>query len=264
MPREEFLELYARLEFVTIPLRPREKRPLRREWQKPDPRAWDGAPSDANVGILTGAASGGLLVVDLDYEEGPFDVFGLRPRELATHTMVVRTGRGWHVYTRASDLRTRSPRPGVDLRGNGAMVVAPPSVHPSGRPYIFEGSTRVIARLEVLLPSGFDDEPRPLSHEEPPVEIPWEELESWIALQAPKLQEAWGLLREPTRPFDRSRADFAVARCLWESGRPEEDVVRVLLALPGSKAKERGEAYAVRTAQRAAGATGRRKSGGSG
>lgn len=248
--RAEYLELYARLGFATVPLRPREKRPLRKGWQVPDPHAWDDAPPDANVGILTGAPSGGLVVLDFDLEDGPFDVLGLRPRELARQTLVVRTSRGWHAYFRSDDMRTRSPQPGLDVRGEGAMVVAPPSVHPSGQCYTFLGNLREPAPLARWLPDGKHPSNRALVPADG--EIDWAEIEAWVGLQAPKLREAWGLLKEPRGRFDRSRADFAIARCLWEAGHADESIVQVLLALPGSKARERGEAYAVRTVRRAA------------
>lgn len=250
--RDEFLALYERLGFAAMPLRPRGKRPLRKGWQTPDPDAWVDAPPDANVGVLTGSPSGGIIVLDFDHEEGPFDVLGLRPRELARQTPVVRTSRGWHAYFRSDDLRTRSPFPGLDVRGERAMVVAPPSIHPSGHRYAFVGELREPAWLESLLPEPADTmvQVQALVDEE----VDWEGIEGWIQLQAPKLREAWARLKQPDRKFDRSSADFAVARCLWEGGHAEEVVVRVLLALPGSKARERGEAYAVRTVRRAAAA----------
>lgn len=245
--RDAFLAVYARLGFATLPLRPRGKRPLRKGWQVPDPRAWDDAPPEANVGVLTGAVSGGLVVLDFDHEDGPFEVLGLRPRELAEQTLVVQTSRGWHAYFRSDDLRTRSPMPGLDIRGDGAMVVAPPSVHPSGVVYEIVGDLREPARLESLLPAETED-----PAQSAPADVDWEEIEAWIALQAPKLREAWRRLKEADGKFDRSSADFAVARCLWEAGHPEDVVVDVLLALPGSKTRERGKVYAVRTVRRAA------------
>lgn len=254
MSRDEALKRYARLGFATIPLRPREKRPLRKGWRVPDSACWADVPPDVNVGVLTGTASGGLVVLDFDHADGPFDVLGLRPRELARQTLVVQTARGWHAYFRSSDLRTRSPIPGLDIRGEGAMVVAPPSVHPSGHRYAFVGEPREPAVLESLLPDPVGVGAAVAAS--PDAAIDWAEIDAWISLQAPKLQEAWRYLREPPARFDRSRADFAVARCLWEAGHPEDLVVRVLLALPGSKARERGEAYAVRTVRRAAEARG--------
>lgn len=245
--RAEFFELYARLGFATVPLRPREKRPLRKGWQTPDPRAWDDAPSDANVGVLTGAPSGGLVVLDFDTEDGPFEILGLRPRELATRTLVVKTARGWHVYARAPGVPTSKPREQLDVRGEGALVAAPPSVHPSGRAYAFVGRTDRIVPLADLPPW---EAPAPVEVA-PSLEL-LERADEWIALQAPKLQASWRVLRtRAPKGFDRSRADFAVARCLWEAGWSAEEVVAVLLALPGSKAAERGDAYARRTALRA-------------
>jgi len=83
--------------------------------------------------------------------------------------------------------------------------------------------------------------------------------EAWIDLQAPKLQEAWRRQRSPpSGSWDASRADFAVARCLWEGGWSEPDTVAVLMALPGSRARERGEDYARVTVARAFAARGRR------
>jgi len=87
----------------------------------------------------------------------------------------------------------------------------------------------------------------------PGSEPDWARAEAWMALQSPKLQAAWKCLRsgEVDEAFDRSRADFAIARCLWEGGWDATQIAAVLLALPGSKACERGEVYARKTAARA-------------
>lgn len=244
------MEIYARLGFATVPLRPREKRPLRKGWRMADPGAWDDVPPDANVGVLTGAASGGLVVLDFDTKEAPFEVLGLRPRELAARTIVVETARGWHVYLRGDDLRTRSPLPGLDIRGDGSLVVAPPSVHPSGATYRFVTPPERVARWADVVMAALEPEEK-LDEASSKGDVDWEQIEAWVALQAPKLRESWRLLREGRKEFDRSRADFAVARCLWEAGYANEQIVAVLLTLPGSKARERGEAYAARTVARA-------------
>lgn len=125
------------------------------------------------------------------------------------------------------------------------MVVAPPSVHPSGFAYRFVSEARSVVPLSAIA-SGLFDTARVEIHD-------FAEVERWIALQAPKLRTAWERLRgAPSASFDSSKADFAVALCLWESGRTPEQVARVLCALPGSRAQARGWAYALRTAQRAA------------
>lgn len=248
---DEWRAFYAGLGLETIPLRPREKRPLRKGWRDGGAQQWVGVPADVNIGILTGAPSGGLVVLDFDTEDGPFDVLGLRPMMLASLTMVVKTARGWHVYARSTELATTSPRAGLDIRGDGALVAAPPSVHPSGARYEFVGACRIVAELssfttrDMLMPvvaSGALDV----------AGVDMELVEEWISAQWPALQAAWAKLRRPpSESFDPSRADFAVARCLWEGGYSAEQVASILCALPGSRARERGRAYALRTAVKA-------------
>lgn len=250
----EWRRFYESLGLVTIPLRSREKRPLRKGWSSGCLGQWEKAPADANVGILTGVISGNLVVLDFDTEDGPFEVLGLRPRELAARTLVVKTARGWHVYARSSDTATTSPRPGLDVRGDGALVVAPPSVHPSGVVYELVGPARVIADLssfatrDMLAPSATAD-PLVVGG------VDMAHVEEWISAQWPALQAAWSKLRRPPdgASFDPSRADFAVARCLWEGGYSAEQVADILCALPGSRAQERGRPYAMRTAIKARG-----------
>jgi hypothetical protein len=90
-------------------------------------RWWGAKPY--NVGIATGAISG-LWVVDFD--GGNLDGLPL--------TLEATTDRGRHLYfayPRHADLRctTGEIGPGIDTRGNGGYVIAPPSVHPSGAVY---------------------------------------------------------------------------------------------------------------------------------
>lgn len=242
----EWRRFYAGLGLVTIPLRPREKRPLRKGWLDGREEHWAGAPADSNIGILTGARSGGLVVLDFDTRDGPEVVLGMTPAQLAVVTMVVETARGWHVYSRGSNIPSATPREGLDLRGEGGMVVAPPSIHPSGHEYAFVGSCREIIPLSTIAPES------QLAREGPQGDAELDEAEAWIALQAPKLRDAWQQLKEPpSHSFDASKADFAVARCLWEAGYAPERVAALLMRLPGSRAHERGEPYALRTAMRA-------------
>ena len=247
MVHDEWRELYARLGLATIPLRPRAKRPLRKGWLAAGPEQWVGAPADANIGILTGARSNGLAVLDFDTPDGPERVLGMTPEQLSVITLVVRTARGWHVYAREHGCPTRTIRAGVDLRGEGGMVVAPPSVHPSGCRYEIVRPAASLVALGALLPRDaevVDAGASPSARRA--------EAEEWIALQAPRLREHWRRLTEPpSASFNASIADFAVARTLWEAGWPAEDVVALLLALPGSRAAGRGEAYARRTVERA-------------
>lgn len=232
----------------TIPVAPRGKRPLYAGWQRGDPGAWDRAPPDANLGILCGSASGALVVLDFDTRGGLRDASGLRPEELAVHTLVARTARGWHVYARDAAIRTSTPWKGLDVRAEGSMVVAPPSIHVTGVQYTFLRAEAAIAPLSSL-PFALTSDPVDVGSHDP---VDWEAVESLIGAQAAKLRAHWELLKAPVGAFDRSRADFAVARCLWEAGYAPERVSDILCALPGSKASERGPEYALRTARKAA------------
>lgn len=249
---DEWCTYYRGLGFATIPLVPRGKRPLRKGWLAGGDAQWEHVPRDANVGILTGARSGGLVVLDFDTRDGPEQVLGMTPQQLAVVTIVVETARGWHVYARGEEVASGTPREGLDLRGEGGMVVAPPSVHPSGHRYAFVGAHRGLVAFDAIAPELTATTPAP-------VHDVLMAAEEWIALQAPKLQEGWRRLRsQPSGSWDASRADFAIARCLWEGGWSEAQAVEVLLALPGSRARERGEAYAELTVSRAFAARGKR------
>jgi len=93
---------------------------------------------DANIGIATGRVSG-IIVLDIDGREGLsllntlVAANGRLPR-----TPRVQTSRGWHLYFRlpASGIAIPcSAGGGLDVRGDGGYVVAPPSIHVSGHVY---------------------------------------------------------------------------------------------------------------------------------
>jgi hypothetical protein len=100
----------------------------------------------ANLALATGSVSG-VVVIDVDPPEGEISLDRLTEAgyELP-QTLAVRTGSGGlHLYYAAPDFALgnaagRLPRvslelPGVDLRGDGGYVVAPPSIHVSGSRY---------------------------------------------------------------------------------------------------------------------------------
>ena len=110
-------------------------------------RAWWAARPADNLGVATGAASGGLVVIDLDVddERGEDGMATLRAWEREhgelPETVSAVTGRGGcHLYYRAAAPVACSVNAelGVDVRGEGGFVVAPPSLHPNGRRYEWE------------------------------------------------------------------------------------------------------------------------------
>lgn len=137
------LEYLAR-HWSVIPLLPRGKRPAIR-WQtyqrarptEQDVHAWFSRWPDANVGIVTGRVSG-LVVFDVDPAHGGEQSLAeleLRYGALPHTIEAVTGGGGRHVYFLYPALPVANRagfHAGLDFRGDGGYVVAPPSVHESG------------------------------------------------------------------------------------------------------------------------------------
>jgi Bifunctional DNA primase/polymerase, N-terminal/Primase C terminal 1 (PriCT-1) len=99
-------------------------------------------PSGVNVGIATGR---GLVVLDIDYRHDGGDSLSELERrhgQLPRTASVETGGGGDHLYFTTSALVRNSAGklgPGLDVRGEGGYVVAPPSVHPdTGLPYSWD------------------------------------------------------------------------------------------------------------------------------
>jgi hypothetical protein len=141
-----FAQAYARRGLAVFPCRPREKRPATehgcndastdadviQEWWQQEPAY--------NIGIATGITSK-IFVLDVDDEDAETE---LRKLERALGdlppTVEAITARGRHLYfqyPREVSVGNSAGKvaPGIDVRGNGGYVLAPPSVHPSGKPY---------------------------------------------------------------------------------------------------------------------------------
>jgi hypothetical protein len=94
-----------------------------------------------NIGIATGEGSG-VWVLDIDGEDGEATLRELEAKNgLLPPTVEAITGKGRHLYWRwptgciIRNRQVNSNMPGIDVRGNGGYVLAPPSIHPSGRAY---------------------------------------------------------------------------------------------------------------------------------
>jgi hypothetical protein len=102
-----------------------------------------------NIGIVCGKVSGGLVVIDFDGED-TFQRFAQEHPEIVNNTWVAKTARGYHVYLRTKE----PPRPAhydkIDIKGEGSVVLAPPSVHPSGARYSWVKRTKEILYVENL------------------------------------------------------------------------------------------------------------------
>lgn len=104
---------------------------------------WSEHPND-NIGIATGAMSGGLLVIDVDQneDEGKYGEDSLFEWEHANgklpETVCATSGSGGTHYFYRTPTSIKCSTNGtlcIDRRGDGGYTVAPPSVHPNGRKY---------------------------------------------------------------------------------------------------------------------------------
>lgn len=103
------------------------------------------ARSDANIGIATGRNATGreLVVVDIDPRHGGKQSIRALEKKHGSlpETLIACTGGGgWHPYF-LGELPNSTGKLGVglDIRGTGGYVVAPPSLHKSGNRYAWCG-----------------------------------------------------------------------------------------------------------------------------
>lgn len=105
------------------------------------------APGRYNVAIVGGAVSGGLVILDFDYDAD--EIFPAwiafletKVKDLAPRFPVVQTGKGYHVYFRCdvpgNNRKLASDGDGrtlIETRGEGGYVLGPPSKHENGKTY---------------------------------------------------------------------------------------------------------------------------------
>lgn len=136
--------------------------------------AWFG-DERANVGLVGGQVSGGLVVLDFDHEAAViFPAWQERVGGLAADLPMVATSKGFHVYLRVSDpggnralAWSRDGRKRIETRGEGGYVLAPPSRHPSGHVYHWlQGDqttlftlTPAVMTAVFMAAVGFDERP---------------------------------------------------------------------------------------------------------
>lgn len=147
----DYAAWYATMGIPVFPVKTGDKTPITAHGCKdatddPDQvEQWWTRWPDANIGIATGVGAVPLLVLDVDVGHGSGHdglqtikeleaEYGKLPRTLVCQT----GGGGLHYYFRCSDpclTVGANALPGLDFRGRGGYVVAPPSIHKSGKRY---------------------------------------------------------------------------------------------------------------------------------
>jgi hypothetical protein len=110
--------------------------------------AWWAKIPQANIGICTGP----LVVIDADARHnGLGSLSGLN----LPLTLTIETGNGLHLWFRSNHKIKNSAGKlgaGIDVRGEGGYVVAPPSVHFSGKVYKFSNYEPIVEYPSTLIP----------------------------------------------------------------------------------------------------------------
>ncbi len=147
---------YARMGFSVLPLSG--KRPACGDWKQYQQEAashqliskWNYSGILQNVGLVCGAVSGNLVVLDLDGAAGYPAFAATFPALADTYTVISGGGIGRHVYWRVDNLPEAvkamgTPIGNLEICAEGRQVVAPPSIHPdTQQPY------RVEKALDIL------------------------------------------------------------------------------------------------------------------
>jgi len=103
-------------------------------------QAWWKKWPNANIGLITGQSSG-KIVIDIDPKNGGFESLQSMKEQYGSlfGTSVKSGGQGLHFYFDNPSANNVSNKvnvlPGVDVRGNGGYIIAPPSKHMSGHFY---------------------------------------------------------------------------------------------------------------------------------
>lgn len=162
---KQTLEFCKRYGLTPIPIAYQTKKPLIKwkEYQTKDAtqteiKNWFSV-DNTNIGAVCKQTKNGkyLVVVDFDHEDTYHAFFG-NHKELEEKTVVVQTKRGVHVY-----FLTNSPvqkysiplkdennetKELISIQGNGGYIMLPPSIHPSGKQYMFKTENMNILTIE--------------------------------------------------------------------------------------------------------------------
>lgn len=136
--------------YTVIPLNG--KVPMVEKWQEfrrvtPDLiMAWDQAGKWKNIGMVTGAASNNVVVIDFDGNTG-YELFKVAfPELIDTMTVATGSGNGMHCYYKVdllpdsravmNILTADAELINIEFKSDGKQVVLPPSIHPdTGKEY---------------------------------------------------------------------------------------------------------------------------------
>lgn len=214
-------------------------------------KMWWGHWPSANVAIRTGDVSG-LVVLDIDPEHGGEESLErlIERRGVLAPCRTVRTGSGGlHLYFAHPGRRVRNDAGrklglGIDVRGDGGYVIAPPSRHASGGRYVVEAHSRRLPPLpDWMLRDLTRQAERPRFPAPPPGSVPSRWAEKALEGELDRLRSA----REGTRNDTLNRIAFRLGQLVGTGALDQRDVEGLLLE--GGRAVGLNETEVVATVQ---------------
>lgn len=155
----------ARLGWPVFPLKPRAKDPMTTHGHKDATldeqriREWWAKWPKANIGIPTGIR---FWVLDIDPRNGGEDsraALVLKHGALADTLRQTTGGGGSQYFYEMPDQQKISCHiavwPGIDIKGEGGYIVVPPSVHPSGKEYMWDTAKASILQEPINAADGW-------------------------------------------------------------------------------------------------------------
>jgi len=179
---------YAKIGFSVLPLHG--KRPSCPNWKQYQCQSanirtinqWHQDKLLQNVGIVCGAVSNNLVVLDLDGAAGYPAFAATFPHLAETYTVATGGGVGKHIYWQVDELppaikAMNTPIGNLEICAEGRQVVAPPSIHPvTKQPYIMEKPLDIqqVADLKEVVAwiESFKNKSAPVRHWQPPQNLP--------------------------------------------------------------------------------------------
>lgn len=196
--------------------------------------SWWARWPDANIGIATGSASG-LLVVDIDPRNGSNEQLAeleKRHGELSTDYVVGTSDGGRHYYFRLPNgeaVPCSKLAPGIDIKGDGGYVIAPPSIHPSGHAYCLKHEGYVPPAPDWLI-AELRPKANAQAHAQGGATVGVDGLHVSSEIKR--------LIREGKPKGQRSEAIFKVIRAMVKAGHADTEISTILLD-PANKLSEK-------------------------
>ncbi len=192
---------------------------------------WWGNFPTANIGILTGSISR-FVVLDIDKDHGGFE--SLKALQTSYETLPITRkvesgGGGLHIYFACTKvLKNRvGILPGIDFRGEGAYIVAPPSIHLSGKKYTWSDENLDFAPLPLWLEELISSNAE--SREKPSIKKPMQE-----GVRNNSLTSIAGFLRRQSLDHKHiAEALHALNPILCEPALEKEEVSKIAKSIAG-------------------------------